>query len=134
MFNTQLDAIVPMLCVTLAALASMGAEALRRPGERTPIGVLGIIGLIFGGAAAVLLWDRNTESFGAVTGDNFALFVNLVLVAVGMLTVVFSSETVKRDRLPVGEYYATVLFAIVGMMSFEKPRSSSVAASPLPFR
>ena len=46
MFNTQLDAIVPMLCVTLAALASMGAEALRRPGERTPIGALGIIGLM----------------------------------------------------------------------------------------
>ena len=51
MFNTQLDAIVPMLCVTLAALASMGAEAFRRPGERMPIGGLGIIGLIFGGAA-----------------------------------------------------------------------------------
>ncbi len=31
MFNTQLDAIVPMLCVTLAALASMGAEAFRGP-------------------------------------------------------------------------------------------------------
>ena len=37
------------------------------------------------GAASILLWDRNTESFGAVSGDNFALFVNLVLVVVGIL-------------------------------------------------
>src|SRR6188768_1380503 len=116
MFNTQLDAIVPMLCVTLAALASMGAEALRRPGERTPIGALGIIGLIFGGAAAVLLWDRNAEGFGVIAADNFGLFVTVVLTIVGVLTIMFSSQVLERDGLPVGEYYALVLFSIVGMI------------------
>ena len=35
---------------------------------------------------------------------------------VGLLTVVFSSQTLERDGLPVGEYYSLVLFAIVGMM------------------
>ena len=59
MFNTQIDAIVPMLCVTLAALASMGAEAFRREGDRMPIGVLGVIGLMFSALAAV--------SFGTAT-------------------------------------------------------------------
>jgi NADH-quinone oxidoreductase subunit N len=33
-----------------------------------------------------------------------------------MLTVVFSSQTIDRDRLPAGEYYAMLLFAIAGMM------------------
>ena len=116
MFNTQLDAIVPMLCVTLAALASMGAEALRRPGERTPIGALGIIGLIFGGAAAVLLWDRNAEGFGVIAADNFGLFVTVVLAIVGVLTIMFSSQVLERDGLPAGEYYALILFSIVGMI------------------
>ena len=51
-----------------------------------------------------------------VTADNFALFVNLVLVAVGILTVFFSSQTIERDGLPAGEFYALMLFAIVGMM------------------
>jgi NADH-quinone oxidoreductase subunit N len=32
------------------------------------------------------------------------------------MTVVFSSQTVDRDHIPSGEYYAMLLFAIVGMM------------------
>src|SRR6186713_2344711 len=110
MFNTQLDAIVPMLCVTL------GAEALRRPGERTPIGALGIIGLIFGGAAAVLLWDRNAEGFGVIAADNFGLFVTITLAIIGVLTIMFSSQVLERDGIPAGEYYALLLFSIVGMI------------------
>src|SRR5262245_43266941 len=116
MFNTQLDAIVPMLCVTLAALASMGAEALRRPGERTPIGALGIIGLVFGGAAAVLLWDRNAQGFGVIVADNFGLFVTITLAIIGVLTIMFSSQVLERDGIPAGEYYSLVLFSIVGMI------------------
>src|SRR5262245_32033879 len=116
MLNTQIDAIVPMLCVTLAALASMGAEAFRRPGDRMPIGLLGVIGLLFGGLAAALLWDRNVEGFGVIVADNFGLFVTVVLAIVGVLTIMFSSQVLERDGLPAGEYYALVLFSIVGMI------------------
>lgn len=116
MISSQFDAVIPMLCVTLAGLVVLLAEAFRSRDEKMPIGGLAIIGLVGAGIASILLWDRNTESFGAVTADNFGLFVNLVLVVVGILTVVFSADTVERDRLPAGEYYAVLLFAIVGMM------------------
>ncbi len=116
MFNSAFDAVVPMVCVSLAGLFALLAEAFRAKGERMPIGGLAVIGLVGAGVASVLLWDRNATSFGVVTADNFALFVNLVLVVVGLLTVLFSSQTLERDGLPAGEYYALVLFAIVGMM------------------
>jgi NADH-quinone oxidoreductase subunit N len=116
MISGQFDAVIPILCVTLAGLVVLLAEAFRSRGEKMPIGGLAIIGLLGSGAASVLLWNSHAESFGAVTADNFSLFVNLVLVAVGILTVVFSSATVERDGLPAGEYYAMMLFAIVGMM------------------
>jgi NADH-quinone oxidoreductase subunit N len=116
MFNSAFDAVVPMVCVSLAGLFALLAEAFRAKGERMPIGGLAIIGLVGAGVASVLLWDRNATSFGVVTADNFSLFVNLVLVVVGILTVLFSSETLERDGLPVGEYYALMLFALVGMM------------------
>lgn len=116
MISSQFDAIIPMLCVALAGLVVLLAEAFRGKDEKMPIGGLAIIGLIGAGAASVLLWNRNATSFGVVTADNFSLFVNLVLVAVGILTVIFSSQTVDRDGIPAGEYYAIMLFAIVGMM------------------
>jgi NADH-quinone oxidoreductase subunit N len=116
MLSNAFDAVIPVICVTLAGLVVLLAEAFRGRDERMPLGGLAIIGLVGAGAASVLLWDRNATSFGVMTADNFALFVNLVLVAVGILTVIISSQTVERDGLPAGEYYATMLFAIVGMM------------------
>ena len=116
MISGQFDAIIPILCVTLAGLVVLLAEAFRGRDERMPIGGLAIIGLLGAGVASVLLWDSNAESFGAVTADNFGLFINIVLVVIGLLTVVISSQTVERDRLPAGEYYAMMLFSIVGMM------------------
>ena len=66
MFNSSFDAIVPMLCVTLAALAVMGAEAFRGKGERMPLGGLGIVVLLGAAAASAFLWNRNTASFGVI--------------------------------------------------------------------
>ena len=116
MFNTDLDALVPMLCITLTALATMGTEAFRGRSERLPIGWWGLIGL--GGAAlsAGLLWDRNVVGYGVIVADNFGVFVTFVLVVVGALTIMFSSQVVERDGIPAGEYYALTLFAICGMM------------------
>jgi NADH-quinone oxidoreductase subunit N len=116
MFNSSFDAVVPMLCVTLAALAAMGAEAFRGRDEKMPIGGLGIIGLLGAGISAALLWNRNTASFGVIVADNFGLFVTMILVIVGILTIMFSSQVVVVDDLPRGEYYALLLFGIAGMM------------------
>src|SRR5215475_13468955 len=116
MLSAPFDAVVPMTCVTLAALASMAAEAFRSRGEKIPIGGLGIVGLIGAGISAGLLWNRNLSSFGVIVADNFGLFITLVLVAVGILTIMFSSQVVERDAIPAGEYYALVLFSIVGMI------------------
>src|SRR5438093_10319663 len=113
---SSLNAIVPMLCVTAAAIASMVAEAFRSPGERMPIGPLGAIGLAGAAIGSVLLWGHNASSFGVVQADNFGLFVTGVLIVVGLLSLAFSGPTVEREHLPQGEYYALMLFAIAGMM------------------
>ena len=63
-----------------------------------------------------LLWGRGAVSFGVVSLDNFGLFVTLVLVVVGVLTVLLSSQVVTRDEIDPGEYYALTLFAIGGMI------------------
>ena len=51
-----------------------------------------------------------------VSADNFGLFVTWILIIVGALSIAFSGPTIDRERLPAGEYYALMLFAIAGMM------------------
>ena len=113
---TEYAAIIPMLIVALSAMAAILAEAFRQPGERMPISGLGLIGLLGAAVASVFLWDSDARSFGVVRSDNFALFINIVLCIVGVLTMLFSDEVVERENLPAGEYYALTLFAICGMM------------------
>ena len=101
--STNIDALAPMLCVILGALAAMTAEAFRRKGEQMPIGWFGMIVLAGAALSSVFLWDRKLVAFDVIAADNFGLFVSLVLVIVGLLTVMFSSQVIHRDGLPAGE-------------------------------
>jgi NADH-quinone oxidoreductase subunit N len=113
---SELTAIIPIVIVVLSACAAMIAEAFRQPGERMPIAGFGLIGLTGAAVATYFLWGRDAQSFGVVRSDNFALFINVILCIVGILTMLFSDEIVEREQLPPGEYYALTLFAISGMM------------------
>ena len=109
-------ATIPILIVVLSAIAAMLAEAIRHPGERMYIAGFGLIGLVGALVASCFLWDTDAVSFGVVRADNFALFINIILCIVGILTMVFSHDVVEREGLPAGEYYALTLFGISGMM------------------
>ncbi len=113
---TSMSAIIPMACLAAAAIAAMTAEAFRAPGERMPIGPLGIVGLLGAGASALLLWNHNATSFGMVVADNFGLFITWILIVVGILSIALSGPVIEREGLPVGEYYALMLFALGGMV------------------
>ena len=109
-------AIVPLVCVWFGGILAMLAEAFRSPGERMPMEGIAIGVLLTAGVTSALLWGRGAVSFDVVTADNFGLFVTLVLVVVGILTVLLSSQVVERDEIDQGEYYALTLFAIGGMI------------------
>jgi NADH-quinone oxidoreductase subunit N len=51
-----------------------------------------------------------------VTADNFGLFLTLLLALIGLLSLALSAPEIDRGKLPSGEYYALMLFAIGGMM------------------
>ena len=113
---TDFLAIIPIIIVALSGIAALLAEAFRQPGERMPIAGLGLIGLAGAAVASVALWDTDRTSFGVIRADNFTIFINVTLCIVGVLTMLLSNETVERDQLPAGEYYALTLFSISGMM------------------
>lgn len=113
---TDLQAIMPTLIVTLTAIVTMVAETFQTKGERVPLGGLGLIGLTGAALASMLLWNRDLTGFGVMRADNFALFLNVTLCAIGALTILLSADVVERQKLPAGEYYALTLFAVAGMM------------------
>src|SRR5436190_20458057 len=108
--------IVPVLIVSLAGCAALLAEALRRKGERMPSGIFGLIGLTGAAFTSIQQWGLDHSGFGVIVADNFALFMNVLLCGIGVLTILLSWGTAERDGLPAGEYHALMLFSIAGMM------------------
>ena len=100
---SDFTAIIPIVIVVLSGCAAMIAEAFRQRGERMPIAGFGLIGLAGAALASVFLWGSDAQSFGVVRSDNFALFINLVLCIVGVLTMLFSDDIVEREQLPPGD-------------------------------
>jgi hypothetical protein len=101
------DALIPLVCIVLAALASMGAEAFRAPGTRLPIGGLGVVGLLGAGLASFLLWGRNEASLGVIIADDFSLFVTFVLVVCDNAALVDLLVTLELgDEIPEALYIA----------------------------
>src|SRR5436190_4351659 len=109
-------AVIPMVIVGRSAMAAMLAEAFRQRDERMPIAGLGLIGLTGAAITSYFLWNFDTKSFGVIRSDNFALFINMVLCIIGILTMLLSNEVIEREQIPPGEYYSLTLFAICGMM------------------
>jgi NADH-quinone oxidoreductase subunit N len=113
---TEYAGIIPIVIVGLSAAAAMLAEAFRQRGEHMPIAGLGLIGLVGAAVASGCLWNSDAHSMGVIRSDNFALFINIILCAIGILTMLFSNDVIEREQIPAGEYYALTLFAICGMM------------------
>jgi NADH-quinone oxidoreductase subunit N len=113
---TQIIPVVPVFIVALSACAVLLAEAYRRPGDWMPVGWLGLIGVVGGIVTSVSLWGRNAVGFGVIVLDNYAIFFNVLICAIGALTILISWGTAERDQLPSGEYHALMLFSLTGMM------------------
>ena len=112
----QIIPVVPVLIVALSACAVLLAESFRRKGDWMPVGWLGLIGVVGGAITSFSLWGRDASGFGVIVLDNYAIFFNVTLCAIGFLTILISSGTAERDNLPTGEYYALMLFSLSGMM------------------
>jgi NADH-quinone oxidoreductase subunit N len=112
----DLHTITPVLIVTLTACAVLLAEALRRKDEQMPLAGLAVIGLSGAIITSVLQWGLSRVGFGVILLDNFAIFLNVTICGIGLLTVLLSVGNSERDHLPQGEYYSLMLFSIVGMM------------------
>ena len=107
--------LLPFLSVSGLALAILGAGLFLDDDEVLGWGALVGLG-VTAVATAVLIGQRGSAFNGTFVLDGYALFFDLLLLAVGMLVVLMSMSYVEETGIGAGEYYALVLFALAGMI------------------
>lgn len=115
--NLNLSIIAPALIVALTALLVLLGELITTADRKRWLGLFSLVGLLVAVGATIGLWGRNTPAFGGmIVADNFGLFLTLVILVGGALSILLAIDFVRVHRVDQGEYYALVLFAVVGMI------------------
>lgn len=111
-------AILPETITASVAVLIMIIDAVARNIERRVAGAVSLLGLIAAAIAVITLWGRSGEtSFGGmIITDDFRLFFAMIFLIVTFLTVLISLRWVEDEGLPVGEYFALLMFATTGML------------------
>lgn len=115
----DLRPIFPALVVALTGVAVLMAQAFTPKGTRAPAAGLSLAGLAGAlVAVAVIAYGRGRGAVlaSSVAADDFALFFQALLVSIGILAVLLSPSYLRETAADRGEYYALMLFSIVGMM------------------
>ena len=110
--------IIPELIVTASAVIALLLGAF---GRRAIFGTLaGGVALLGSGLAllfTVSLWNASTGIFNNLyTIDNFGTFFKGLALIVAILVTLLSLRYVEREDILKGEYYALLLFGVLGMM------------------
>jgi NADH-quinone oxidoreductase subunit N len=107
------------LIVALTGVVVLLAQALTPKGRRGPFAALSVIGIVAALVAVALIATgrgRGAVMAGVVAADDFSLFFHVLLLGIAGLVVLLSPSYLRATGIDRGEYYALVLFSLVGML------------------
>lgn len=106
---------LPEIILSLVGTLIMFLEALLGERRKPVLGWLAIFGLIAAIGGSVAAFAVGGLGFqNMVIVDGFATFFRVLVLVVGLLTIVSSVQYLDREKANAGEFYALILFCIVG--------------------
>jgi NADH-quinone oxidoreductase subunit N len=113
--STDYLRVLPEIVLTLAGTLLMFLEAVLNDKQK------GILPAISIGGLGIALWaalaanaSQGMAFQGMLIADGFAAFFRVLVIVIGLVAVFSSTEYLARENHPGGEYYALLLFSIVG--------------------
>src|SRR5207249_6664562 len=103
------------MILTVAGTLIMFFEAVLPESGKRILGPLSVAGLAAALCAALAANNNPGPAFqNMLVIDGFATFFRVLVIAVGLLAVFGSTEYLRREQSTGGEFYALILFSVVG--------------------
>ena len=113
----NLSSIGPWLTLTIAAIFILLLDAFSPKGRKSIFPILALLALAVAAWQTYCLWGKVGLDFSRMVYlDNFAFYFYLIIILGTALTILLSPHYLEEFGKNIGEYYALVLFAAVGML------------------
>jgi NADH-quinone oxidoreductase subunit N len=115
----DLRPLAPAVIVAVTGLVVLLAQAFTPRGRSAPSAPLSLAGLVAALAAVGIIAGgrgRGAVLAGTVAADDFALFFHALILGIALVAVLFSPSYLRATGIDRGEYYALLLFSVVGML------------------
>jgi NADH-quinone oxidoreductase subunit N len=127
LYSNWIRLLTPEMFLALAAFVMLGLSAVRDPAVRRWVPALSLLSCVLTiGAVLAFTWslDSATLSVATVTSgfggmfllDSYSIFFKVLFLVAAILTILVSDRYLEVERAQSGEYYALMLFAVLGMM------------------
>jgi NADH-quinone oxidoreductase subunit N len=119
--NAVLDLrpLAPAVIVAVTGLVVLLAQAFTPKGRTSPSAPLSLAGLAAALVSVFMLAAgpaRGSVMAGALAADDFSLFFQALVLGIAAITVLLSPSYLRANGIERGEFYALLLFSVVGML------------------
>jgi NADH-quinone oxidoreductase subunit N len=111
--NAEYLRFLPEIILTLVGVLIMFLEAVLGNKQKSLFAPLSIVGLAAALVAAATA-DPGAAFHNMLIVDPLGTFFRVLVIGVGILTVFSSSEYLRRENSPGGEFYALIVFSVMG--------------------
>jgi NADH-quinone oxidoreductase subunit N len=117
--NAEYLRFLPEIILTLTGILIMLIEAFQPSSDThsapasnlfAPVSIVGLAAALYAAATA----DQGPAFHDMLIVDPFATFFRVLVIGVGILVVLISSEYLRNERAAGGEFYALLLFSVMG--------------------
>lgn len=115
--SAELLRFLPEMILTVVATLIMCGEVLTSKENKGVLSGLGLVGLAAALYASILAGGSPGMAFNnMLIVDGFGTFFRVLVCVVGLLTILSSTDYLKKAGHDGGEYYALLLYSVVGQM------------------
>jgi len=106
---------LPEIVLSVFGIAIMLLEAVRVKRRGTGLGVLSLVGIAIAFGANIWAYANAGSAFqNMIVVDGYGTFFRGLVLVVGFLCILASFSYLERENAQTGEYYALILFSLVG--------------------
>ncbi len=111
----DLTTILPEIIIAATALLVLLVEPFLKA-DKTAVIALALVGVLASAVVAIALGGEQRSAFsGMVVLNTYAVFFKVLFALAAFITILMSPRYLEVGERHLGEYYALVLFALVGM-------------------